>query len=66
MRATVPSKEQAVKWLFLHELHCGWQWQHFDAAHVVVAQGGGFATHDECVQDAKRHGYVDAPPNAVR
>jgi hypothetical protein len=52
-------EERTVEWRFFHELHGGWQWHQLDAAGVVIAHGSGFATHEECVRDAMRRGYVN-------
>ena len=46
-----------MHWIVFHDLNRGWQWQRFDATGLIEAQGDGFETRNECIEDANRHGY---------
>jgi hypothetical protein len=54
------------RWVVYHGVFGGWGWERFDAAgHVVAESRGVFDDLEECIQDARLHGCVDAPQNVL-
>jgi hypothetical protein len=49
--------EARVNWDFLQRYDDSWIWRCVDH-HVVTESSRNFATPEECVADAARHGYV--------
>jgi hypothetical protein len=54
-------------WCIYFEGDRGWMWQCTDQAGGVLARASlGFRDHAECLVDARRHGYPNAPKGYSR
>ena len=50
------------RWFFYQDSAHLWKWARIDAFGTVLSySGASFASRDECVDDARRNGYSEAP-----
>ena len=55
------------RWFFYQDVANLWKWARIDVFGTVLSySGASFATRDECVDDARRNGYHEAPPRERR
>ena len=60
---TVPN----LVWRFYTDAKHRWKWQHLTVLQEVVSESAkGYKRYEECLADAKEHGYVFQPSQAKR
>jgi hypothetical protein len=52
-----------AEWVFFHDLGGYWRWEQRRGATTIAESRHGYATREECVADARLHGFSPAPAN---
>ena len=63
MRNRKPAERGPQPWRFFQDEDARWRWKYMMNGKAVAKAHAAFAAYEDCVADARTHGYRESAPN---